>query len=172
MKIKRNNSWVYTATVDIDPGQSAKLAIDLGTSNGLDGLKFRIKTFGAGLASHKLRLYEERVVSNTNDPAQGRNRFRETDGLEAEFLATLGLNPSTDIFLFHAPGTFTDGLGGLLLYEQVCPTANVGDTGKWNIRNHHPTLTPQYLMAEIESLDSLARPFTFVVEYGFVRKHG
>lgn len=162
MKIKRNNSWVYTTTVDVPPNDSAKLAIDLGISNGLTGLKFRIETFGAGLASHRLSLYGDETITNTNDPASGYNRF-----LDTERFAEKGLNPSVDQFLFHAPGTFTDGGGGILLYDQVCPTAMKGNTGKWKIRTGND---PRYMMAKILNLDSISRPFTFVVHYGFMRK--
>lgn len=164
------NQWVYSAALQLAGGASGGVAVDLGTSNRPPGLvaRVRVRPSAILLGAHELRLHEDRAITNTSDPASGRHRDRLAgDDLPEWLRLKLGMEVD-DHRVFHGPGTFTDGGGGVELWRGRATSGGSADSGDWLLVPPANPAQARYYLFEVVNLEAQAVDFTIEVEHQFV----
>lgn len=165
----QTNRWSVSYSLTLAPGARGGVAIDFGYTNNPPGIRVVASVSSAELlnAGHRLRVIEDANVSNTNDPERGYHRDRsEGDGLPAWQATLLGMSPD-DIYLFHAPGTFTQVPGGAELWYGDGNASAPANSGEWLLAAGP---TPRYDVIEVENLDPThTTTFVLTLNYQFVK---
>lgn len=164
------NEWVYTAELTLAAGAKGGIAVNLGVARP-PGLLLSA-CVGSPVVinqAHRLTLYENRTISNTQDPERGVHRARQYGDALPEWLRIkLGMSVD-DIFLFHAPGTFTDGGNGHVLCRALGNHPRHARTGEWLLVPPELPTALRYYYVEVENLEPTTVTFSLFLDYQFVK---
>lgn len=161
------NRWTYTAEVELQPNEEAVVGFNFGIANNPHGIAARFSTSGGW--NHTLELVEDRSISNTYDPERGVHHHRDVGNtLPAWLLAKLQMQHD-DIYLFHAPGSFTDGGGGHSLFKKRSSPLGVY-SGEWLLTPgwNGQAATPRYYALVLKNEEGTAQKYTISIEYSFI----
>lgn len=171
MKNQRINEWAYCAELTLPVGGKGGVAINLGIANRPPGLLLsaRVGSPVVLAQAHRLRLHEDRDISNTQDPERGVHRARQYGNALPEWLRIkLGMVVD-DIHVFHAPGTFTDNGGGQVLCSELGNHPRHARTGEWLLVPPANPATGWYYYVEVENLHPDTATFSLFLDYQFVK---